>query len=541
MAVWRQRFVGKLALLVSLLAALPLAAATPAAARIYEEARQAERAGQMTRAYLLYSQAAALEPTNQFYWLKSQAVQSRAALESPPKLRDSGSKTADAVADPSSALDELSPKDRSAERNPQPPVLLKASAGTQDFDLRADSKSLWVQVAHAFGLDTVFEGDYTAGPPLRFRVTGADYRDAIHALEAATGSFVVPISKRLFLVVKDTEQKRREIEPTVLLTVPVPQVTTTQELVEIAQAIRQLFTLEHIAWDSQQNMVILRGRVSAVVPARQVFDDLLRHRPQVSIELDLLEVDRTSSLAYGVDLPTTVPLMYLGTFWNSPLSIPSTVTQLLTFGGGQTMFGIGVASATVLANMSLSGSRTVLRTDVRAVDGLPATMHVGDRLPVLTAGYFGPQNFSQGGQVYLPPPSFTFEDLGVTMKVTPRIHGMDEVTLDLETEFKVLGGSSVNGILIISNRKLTSKVRLREGEWGVIAGLMTSSQARTINGIAGLSSLPVLGPLFRKTNKDESSTAVLLAIKPTLLDLPPDQFVTHAIWTGSEAKPLTPL
>ena len=73
------------------------------------------------------------------------------------------------------------------------------------------------------------------------------------------------------------------------------------------------------------------------------------------------------------------------------------------------------------------------------------------------------------------------------------------------------------------------------------AGLMTSSQARTISGIAGLASLPVLGPLFRKTNKDESSTAVLLAIRPTLLDLPSDQFVTPAIWTGSETRPLTPL
>src|ERR1700676_5378720 len=55
------------------------------AAKQFEEGRKAERAGQMVRAYLLYSRAAALEPTNQFYWLKSQAVQSRAALEAPPK------------------------------------------------------------------------------------------------------------------------------------------------------------------------------------------------------------------------------------------------------------------------------------------------------------------------------------------------------------------------------------------------------------------------------------------------------------------------
>ena len=38
----------------------------------------------MVQAYLLYSRAAALDPNNQFYWIKSEAVQARAALESPP-------------------------------------------------------------------------------------------------------------------------------------------------------------------------------------------------------------------------------------------------------------------------------------------------------------------------------------------------------------------------------------------------------------------------------------------------------------------------
>jgi type II secretory pathway component GspD/PulD (secretin) len=278
-----------------------------------------------------------------------------------------------------------------------------------------------------------------------------------------------------------------------------------------------------------------------VVPARILFEELLRYRPQVEIEMDLIEVDRTYSLAYGVELPTTFPLAYLGTFWHSPLSIPSTISKLITFGGGQSLIGIGVADATLIANMSRSLSRTLIRSAVRAVDGTPASMHVGEKFPVLTAGYFGPASSSQGGTVYLPPPSFTFEDLGINLKVTPRIHGMDEVTLDLDTEFKVLTGGSNNGIPIISSRKLTSKIRLREGEFGVIAGLLTSSEARTISGIAGLSNIPVLGSLFKQYNKNESTSEVLIILKPMLLSPPPDQIVTPPIWTGSDVRPLTPL
>lgn len=528
---------------MSLLAALsvPALLAADDAAKIYEEGRKAERAGHMAQAFLLYSQASALDPPNLLYRLKSLAVQSRAALESPPKPRDSAAETAAAAADPTFKFDSLSRKDRAAEENLQPPVELKPAPGPHDFDLRADAKSLWEQVAHAFHLETVFDGDYQAGPPLHFRVTDADYRNALHALEAATGSFIVPISGRLFLVVKDTEQKRREVEPTMAVTISVPQATTAQDLTEIGQAVRQLFGLEHVAWDSKQNMVVLRGRVSLVMPARQVFEQLLHHRPQVAIELELLEVDRSYSLAYGVEGIATLPVAYLGTFWNNPLSIPSTVAGVLTFGGGQSTFGIAVAGANLIANMSRSGTRTMVRTEVHALDGLPATVHIGSKLPVLTSGYFGPASFSTGGQVFTPPPSFTFEDLGLSLKVTPRIHGMDEVTLDLDTEFKVLSGSSLNGIPIISSRKFTSKVRLVEGDWAVVAGLMSSTEARMISGVAGLAEVPVLGKLFSQTTKNETTSEVLLIIKPSLLNLPPDQFVTPAMWTGSELRPTTPL
>jgi len=544
----RHSFVRQLALFVSLLAVVlpgPQLLAADDPAKIFEQGRRAERAGHMAEAYLLYSQAAALDPENQFYRIKSEAVQARAALESPPNTPPSNAKT-----DPSTGavtlFDSVTAKDLAAEREMLPPVKLQAVPGRKDFDLRGDAKSLWEQVARAFALDCVFDGDYPAGPKLRFQLPNVDYRDALHGLEAATGSFVVPVSKRILLVVKDSEQKRREVEPVEAVVIPVPQATTTQELTEIAAGVRQLFTLDHVAFDTQQNKVVMRGRNSLVEPARLLFEELLRQRPEVGIEVEILEVDLTSSLAYGLDLMPTLPILYLGTFWHSPLSVlaasvPSGITGLLSFGGGQSLFGIAVASTNLMAQMNDASTRTLLRSQLRAVDGTASSLHVGDRLPVLTSGYFGPASFSTGGQVYTPPPSFTFEDLGVTMKITPHVNGMDEVTLDLETEFKVITGQSVNGIPIISHRQLTSKVRLREGESAVVGGLLNSNEARSISGIAGLAEIPTLGALFRQTNKNEQTSEVLVVVKPTLLGLPPGQFVAPAIFSGSETRPLTPL
>jgi general secretion pathway protein D len=222
-------------------------------------------------------------------------------------------------------------------------------------------------------------------------------------------------------------------------------------------------------------------------------------------------------------------------------NVPSISSALsyLVFGGGASVFGIGVPGAQVIANYNKSNTRTLLRTNIRSVDGLPATFHVGNKYPVLTSGYFGPASFTVGA--YQPPPAFTFEDLGLILKVTPKIHGSEEVTLDVEAEFKVLAGTALNGIPIISNRKLATRVRLKMDQWAVVAGMMTSNEARAITGLAGLAQIPGFGALMRQNDKSSDSDQVIIVLRPHLLDLPADEIITRTMWVGSETRPMLPL
>jgi type II secretory pathway component GspD/PulD (secretin) len=524
-----------------LLVALCLTAAevcASGASELYRDARKAEKAGQMARAYLLYSQAAAMEPANSLYWLRSQSVRTRAALEAKVKPPDRGGEGVWGRGD--QEIDAATPEDVNEARKPLPPTELKADPGRKDFDLRGDARSLFEQVARAFGLDTVFDSEYQPGQPFRFRMEEADYREALRALEAATASFVVPLSERLFLVVKDTPQKRAEAEPSVAVTVALPEPTTVQDLTAMITAVQQSMGIQKVGWDTKNNLVVLRDAISKVLPARRLIEDLLYPRAQVAIEVEFLEVSRNEALAYGLSLPNTFPIVSFATALGNRTSIPAAIARLALFGGGQSLLGLGLADPSLVATLTQSSGRILLRSQLRSVDGQPASLHVGDKYPILTSGYFGPSDWS-GPDAYTPPPSFTFEDLGLSIKLTPRVHGMDEVTLAVEAEFKVLAGHGVNNIPVIANRHLKSDVRLEMNQWAVVAGLMTSSEARTISGLAGLSRVPVLGALTRKTTRNRDASEVLLLIRPTLLTPPPDQVVTRAVRVGSETRPLTPL
>ncbi len=259
-----------------------------------------------------------------------------------------------------------------------PPTELKAQPGKQDYDLRLDSKLLFENVAKAFGLDCVFDDDFQPGPPIRFQLTGADYRDALHGLEAATGSFIVPISSRIFMVVKDTPQKRIDREPTAAIALHLPDSTNPQDFNSVITAVQQAFAIEKVAFDTQNNSVILRDRVSKVFPARMMFEDLIGPRAEVVVELQFLEVSRNDAITYGVDLANTftaIPLQNLFTFANLARSITSS-----------SLFGINILSSSIVATMSKSSGKLLLSAEVRSVDNQPATLHVGDRYPIMTSG-----------------------------------------------------------------------------------------------------------------------------------------------------------
>ncbi|HAX44101.1 MAG TPA: hypothetical protein PLF84_08335 [Bryobacteraceae bacterium] len=502
-------------------------AAASAGAGPFKQARAAEAAGRFSEAYLLYAEALAREPGNARYRGHLMAVQRRGLQNLEIQLPAAPESTPGGQ-----PLPPIDPEDfREAARLGPPPVL-RGTANIHDFDLEGGGRDLFEKVLGAYGVQVVFDSDYQDPPKQKFRLARAGFREALQALEAVTNSFAVAIHDSIALVARDNAQKRTQIEPYMSVLVPFPEPLTAQEVQEGVRAVQTTFDMTKVGIDNARRLVLFRDRVSRLKPALVLFNQIMAHRAQVLVEVEILSYDERSAISYGLRLPTSFPIVHFGRVWNSTPQIPAGVANFIAFGAGKTLFGIGLTGAQLFADMTRSSVRTLQRVQMLGLDSQPLNFHLGDRYPVITTAFLG--GGSGAGIGSAPFPAIRFEDLGIVLKVTPRIHNADEVSMQVEVELKALSGEAANGIPVISNRNLSSTVRMRFDELAVIAGLNASREGRNSSG------LPLPFPLRANTLENEGGQ-LLVTLRPRLVSAPPTDTATPPVRTGSEARPLTPL
>ncbi len=504
--------------------------ASDVAERFYKAGLRAERAGDTVHAYLLFSRAAALDPRNVEYAMRKAATRTLAALTT---REEKGPDPAEPSGEALEQTD-FNEKERIEAREAIPPPRLRGSPGKHDFDLRGEPRTIFEKVAEAFGITVVFEADYQTPPPFVFRMNGVGFEEAFRALETVSNSFFVPINDRLALVVRDTPQKRTERMPAMSVAIPIPERMTVQDAQELFTAVQQTLDIRKMNVDPTRHLIFVRDQVSKAEAARQMFRTLSQIRPQVAVDVEFLSIDKNSALNYGIQLANQFPIVNFVGFQ----SLPAAARSLANIFGPMTPFALGIADSQIFATLSKSRTENFISAQVVSLDGQAATLHVGQRYPIITNGYYG--NATGTGQVFAPPPTVNFEDLGVVLKITPSIHEDGGVTLDIDSEFKALAAQNpVNGIPIISNRKFTGKIRVRDGEWAVLAGLISVTDFVSKAGWPGLADIPILGRIFSKNDVEKASSEVLIVFKPHLTNMPQWEIASHPIWVGTETRPLT--
>lgn len=502
------------------------------AGRIFKAAQRAQRSGDSLQAYQLYSLAAAQNPGNAKYTLNRDMLREWAARTAQISLGDDAEDAARRI-----TLEGISPSEVMAGRVALPPPRLQGSAARRSFDLRGTTRPIFEQVAAAYGIQLQFEDGYQ-GPvaAFTFRMNDLSMQEAFHALETITNSFLVPVTPKVAMVYQDTTQKRNDDAPLMTAEIPIPERISVQEAQEMVSAVQQVMQVRRIAVDPGRHMVFLRDHPGTVLAARQILTNLSRNRATLDIEVELLSVSVTSNLMTGTQLPNTSSVTNLGTFLNNPTAAASGSTALATFGGGATFMGISIADGAVFATASRGTADAIFLAHMTALDGQAASLKVGERYPILTSAYIGPNGAGANTGI---PPAVQFQDLGLVLKVTPTVQSNGEVTLDVDAQQTALSGSTNDAIPIITSVHFQGMTRLVDGEEAIVAGLMQTSISDTRSGFPGLSNIPILGRLFTSNTKARQVGETLIVLKPRLLSLPPWETPSPVLWVGTETKPLS--
>jgi len=439
------------------------------------------------------------------------------------------------------------------------PIELQPNAAHRDFHYRGDARGLLTTVAEAYGLTAILD-DSVASRRVRFNIEDVDFATAMQAAAEVTKTFRVPLSAKQVLIAGDTPENRRALERLSQRTFFIPE-ATDQQLTEMMNSLRILLNIRFISLLRTQSSILVRAPQPVLEAASRVVESLSFGRPEVLLDMRVYQISSSLLRQIGPTWATQFtmfnisPSLIAGLGQNAQNlinqlissgginqanseAIQALLAQLqgqgqssilnqpfATFGGGVTLFGLTPNGPIVSPQLSLHESdvRSLEHVTLRASQNNEATLHIGERYPIVNATFAPIYNTPQiaqvlGNQSYLAPfPSFQFEDLGINLKATPSIHADRDVTLKLEMQVRSLGEQTVNGIPIINNREYSGTVSLKNGESGVVAGLISLADSRSISGYPFLSRVPGLSYAASQHNKNASEDELMIVITPHII------------------------
>jgi general secretion pathway protein D len=199
------------------------------------------------------------------------------------------------------------------------------------------------------------------------------------------------------------------------------------------------------------------------------------------------------------------------------------------------------------ANFLLTDTTTKIidNPEIRAIDGQPAKLRVGDRVPVATGSFqAGVGVGSTAGAGFVNPlvnTQFQYIDVGVNVDITPHVHANRDISLKVSVEVSsVTGQQPIGGISqpIISQRKIEHEVRLKEGEVSILAGLFERTDTKQLNGWPGLANVPIMRYLFSTDNVEHQENENLIVLIPRIVRMPEwTRANLRAIYSGTETYP----
>ncbi|AUT75944.1 secretion protein [Paraburkholderia hospita] len=397
----------------------------------------------------------------------------------------------------------------------------------------APLKQIFEVISHSSGLNFLFDKDVKTDQRTSIFLKNSSIDATVRYVLATNQLAQQVLDENTVLIYPATTPKLKDYQELAVRTF----FLSNADAKTVANTLKTIVKSHDVVADEKLNMVIVRDTPDAIRMAEKLVALQDVAEPEVMLEVEVLEVQRTRLQHLGIAWPGSVTV--------TPLPVGSVVSPVVnggspgsTFGGinggsfgstsstgaspsltlhdllNQTSRTLGLSSlqATVSTNLQDSDAKLLTNPRIRVHNHEKAKILIGERVPNITSTATSTGFVSQ---------SVNYLDIGLTLSVEPSIYLDDsvgiKVSLEVSSLLNQVSGASGTTAYEIGTRTASTVLQLKNGETDVLAGLIDNQERTSGNKLPGLGQLPVLGRLFGATTDDDKNTEIVLSITPHLV------------------------
>jgi general secretion pathway protein D len=361
------------------------------------------------------------------------------------------------------------------------------------------SSTLYETIGRAAGINVLIDPDYVS-KRVTVDLKMVTLSEALRILGDLSNSFWKASTHDTIYVATDNRAKRTQLQQMAVETFYLSNVSQQSDLNDIQTTLRNVLPNAKMFAVPSQSAIVIRGTPDEIVLARSLITSLDVSKPEVLVDIYVMEVSRDKLRNIGISPPTSLAVT---------VSSSATLNQI----GRSSSYSYSLGQAAVDLLLTDSDTRIIQNPSLRAVDGQKATLKIGERIPVATGSYTtATTSTSSAVQT-----QFQYIDVGVNVDMTPTIHENRDVTLKLSVEVSSeTGTDTIDGVAepVISQEKSDQVIRLKDGEVSILAGLVKRSITKSVSGTPGLGETPGLKYLFSTQQNEVLNDELVFMIIP---------------------------
>jgi len=424
-----------------------------------------------------------------------------------------------------------------------------------NFTRKTSLKEIFQQLSRNSGVNIVLHSSASAqDQSISVDLRGLSFQRVLDTLMLQSDLFYKVMDANSIMVFKKTPQNLQEYENKLIRTFYL----SNAEVENVRQIFNALMPQLRVFIDKRLNAITVMAKPTDLGIAQRIVSQLDKAKAEVMVYLELLEVAEKNEENLGL-----LPVLDQN---------PSNTTGVYSIGASTTAGTSGVNTSNGSLRISKSSiqymfpglrldmlkstgqTRLLANPNVRVISGETGEVNIGDKisttqsqigLPSTTGTTSTSSTTSTAlAGIATASTSYSYEDVGVKIKVKPRVHFNGDITIDLESEIKTLKGSGDVGRPNLSQRVIKTSARLRDGEIAIFGGLLKEDEQKNLQGIWGLSSIPVVKDILGYHGNSDEKTDVILSMRAVIVrkpDLAEEDFEAFdPDQAPNQAKPFAP-